>query len=327
MGGESFICRLRVVVLLGLLLGLCACSPPLSTYKAAQQKYEQATDNIVQAQRTYYELANDLAVSSYIEARVAEVQGVNYQEMMKAPVISTDKVRARLEALQTLSVFAKTSLAIAMAQDAEDFGANARQAGNVASKVSNGIAQFVGQSQAGDVLSSVFAQAGNVIGAIGQHLMESDAEKRLDQIFSKSNMAKLNAVLVLLADDLIECSNRLDTILVSNTARSAAEFNNRAKYVTDLRKQWKTKRNRAYLKSINDLQKQGDELRAQVRRLMQAQLEPATEGIMSLIDLNDALVVYASSKQTKADKNALLVRANNALGASIQTKAAISIYQ
>lgn len=327
----------RLALVIVLLASIHACASPLATYREVQTDYSKSVANIVVAQQGYYDTANKLAIRSYLDSKSASLESANYGEMKGSIVISPEQRRVRAEVLSQLSAFSVTMLSIALAKDAEEFKATALQAGKVAGNIADELKKAGGSISnivpgGGIAVKAVPAgeaikTAGAVIGEVGKYLIEARTESRLDQAYTKENMRKVNDALLFLADDMIDFANRLESIVIGDSGRAVAGFNLYVAYVKSLRGRWIDSRDKAFLEARAGFPAKRDEVVDVMTRLLHIQGEPATEGLMALRELNDALVVYAHSKQGPADKKALMLRAKTALSASTAVVESLEFYK
>jgi hypothetical protein len=328
---------LRIALPILLLVSMQACASPLVTYRDTLTDTDKAIANNVTALMGYYSTANKLAVRSYLDARIAALEHAKYQNLKKQIIISPDQIRIRVQVIAQLTAFSNMMLQVALAKDAEEFKSKAIQAGAFAEKAAGELKKASGTIVAVVPLAvaavnllpaeKTLSTAGEVVGEVGKYLMEVKAERRLDKAFTKENMRRINDILIFLSQDMIDCANKLEEVLTTDSSHMLAGFNLYTDYVKSLRGKWTSSRDKNFLEARAGFTTKRDDTVEAMMKVLQVKSEPATEGLSALIDLNDALVVYAVSKQTKADKEALQARAKASLAASNAVLESLKIYE
>lgn len=328
----------RMLLGLLILLFIQACASPVATYQEVLEDANKATANNVTAMAAYYTTANRLALKSYLDSRMRDLVRPNYSKMKHIIIMQPEQIRKRVTIFNQLSAFSNATLQMALAKDAAEFKAKADQASEVAAQAAKtlkdvaSIAATAGTPLAGVAVNSIPApelvkSLGEQLSNLGQYYLEAKAKHRLDATFTKENMDKVNMVLVALTDDMITCANILEGVVQSDSSHELVDFIFYQKYMKDLREKNARSQVKVYAEAWAGFVTERDDVVSSMMQVLQVQAEPATEGLSAWIALNNGLIVYAKSGQTKADKDALRALAKTALASSNMVLESLKIYE
>jgi hypothetical protein len=179
-------------------------------YATAIKRFDDASTVVITVASGVYKGANEIEENIVLDRQLFAHQAVNVTEMESHHLISDDQIKVRLNALDELSKYGASLLALAQAKTTSDVSQQFADLGTALQNVSKDAATLgdpTFSSESGIQFSANVSSVAKAIGTLAQAIEEQKARAELEKIIV-ANKAPIDALLDSLSAELGEAYAR-----------------------------------------------------------------------------------------------------------------------